>query len=155
MTAMAFTLVAVEHAEPGLVRRLAEIDAALPSDYTAGYETPVGSVAEREARLTENIGSKKALVLTARGATEELIGFHWVCLVEGNETCAYVNSTWVHPDYRKRGIGSRLKDEGERWARERGATHIAASVALRNNAMIEFNRRRGYAPTTMDMLKKL
>jgi len=155
MPSMTFKLVPLEHAEPGLIRRLAEIDATLPSEYAVGYEASADSIAERIVRLTESIGNDNAFVMTARNGRNEVVGLHWVCLVEGNEACAYVNTTWVDPSCRKQGIGSALKDAGENWARQRGATQMATSVALTNDAMVEFNRRRGFTPTSIDMLKKL
>ena len=44
----------------------------------------------------------------------------------------YVESWYVEPDARAQGVGRRLMEAAERWARERGYTELASDAELEN-----------------------
>lgn len=50
----------------------------------------------------------------------------------------------VHPDFRRQGLGRRLAEEGERIAREGGATELEAWVRGEDDDSFAWTQRRGY-----------
>ncbi len=59
--------------------------------------------------------------------------------------CPHLEDFTVRPEYRSRGIGSRLLDTAERLARERGFGRIGVAVGLENTRARALYERRGYA----------
>lgn len=51
---------------------------------------------------------------------------------------------WVHPDYRRRGIATRLKIHLEATCQARGVTMIYTHTLARNHHVLALNRRLGY-----------
>lgn len=56
----------------------------------------------------------------------------------------YVEGWFVEPDMRKAGIGRRLLEAAESWARAQGYTEIASDALLENTVSHEAHRRCGY-----------
>ena len=59
--------------------------------------------------------------------------------------CPDVEDFTVRPEYRSRGVGTRLLDMAEGLARERGFARIGLSVGLENTRARALYERRGYA----------
>lgn len=69
---------------------------------------------------------------------------------------AYLGYLAVQRAHRARGIGGRLLDAVEDWARERGAELIATDTNLRSNVgAVEFYERHGYERQAVVLRKRL
>ena len=55
-----------------------------------------------------------------------------------------VDGLWVHPHFHRRGIGTRLLQQGEQVIRERGFDRSWLTCSSFNPRALEFYRRRGY-----------
>jgi GNAT superfamily N-acetyltransferase len=55
----------------------------------------------------------------------------------------WVEDLAVHPERRSAGIGGRLLDEAEAWARARGATHLELDTGIAREEAQRFYERRG------------
>jgi GNAT superfamily N-acetyltransferase len=92
-----------------------------PGRQPSQWDTKRAAVALREA-----IESHDALVLIAE-AEGEPIGF---CVAyQDIHSVRFGHRAWVedlavHPSHRSHGVGGRLLDAAQAWARERGATHF-------------------------------
>jgi len=73
----------------------------------------------------------------------ELIGYASVAGRAGGRCTVY---TAVHPDWRRRGLGTRLLDQALERGKETGADHFIVYANAQNDSAIAFLRRRGYEP---------
>ncbi|MEO8635240.1 MAG: GNAT family N-acetyltransferase [Gemmatimonadales bacterium] len=72
-----------------------------------------------------------------------------------HEPFAYVEDLALAAAAEGKGLGRRLMEEAEGWARDRGFRHIGLSVWAQNSRARGFYERLGYQPETMKYLKEL
>ncbi|MCQ3936041.1 MAG: GNAT family N-acetyltransferase [Chloroflexi bacterium] len=65
---------------------------------------------------------------------------------EGCETSpvGYIEGWFVYPEFRGKGIASRLAEAAEDWARSKGCTEMASDTWLDNEASIRAHLKQGY-----------
>ena len=69
---------------------------------------------------------------------------------------AYLNYLAVQAEHRSQGIGGRLLEAVEEWARENGAQLIATDTNLRSNVgAVEFYESHGYEKQAVVLRKRL
>ena len=87
------------------------------------------------------------------GAEAGLVAFAEAALrrdhVHGCDTTpvAFLEGIFVHPDYRNRGLGTRLLQAVQGWAREAGCTELASDADLANRTSQVFHAARGFQET--------
>ena len=67
----------------------------------------------------------------------------------------WVEDVVVHPDYRRKGLGSQLLDYLAEWAESRGARRQQLLIDDDNAAALEFYRSEGWQGTNFSCLRKL
>ncbi|MGK7927301.1 MAG: GNAT family N-acetyltransferase [Spirulina sp.] len=84
------------------------------------------------------------------------------CLWMGNgidqvsgDRYSYIFLLYVHPEHRRRGIGSALLQFAHTLARERGDRQIGLHVFSRNRPAVNLYERLGYEAQSLLMVKKL
>jgi len=89
-------------------------------------------------------GDEMGVYVAVEGA--EVVGFvsvsesaHWT-----GELDAYVGELVVRPDHEKRGVGTQLVSEAERWAATRGLRRIRLSTGAANTAALRLYDALGY-----------
>lgn len=108
-----------------------------------GYEFSEEQVEQNLRRL---IGSTENLLLVAVDQEDEVIGF----IHANNHDPIYappmkdVVALAVDPEYRNRGIGRRLLQAVENWARETGAKGIRTNAAVSHKSALGFYKENGY-----------
>lgn len=89
----------------------------------------------------------------------KIVGFHWMEIKDAKNSpaskYASIISLWVDPAYRKNGVARALKTKGEEWARVSGAAYIETGVHHTNTRMLEFNKKSGFIPGNIQMIKDL
>jgi GNAT superfamily N-acetyltransferase len=113
----------------------------VPPGYTPRWWDP-----ERARRaLSEAIEAEDSAVLVAE-LDGELLGICAAYLelnsVRYGQRC-WVEDLAVHPERRSEGIGGRLLDRAEEWARGRGATHLELDTGIAREDAQRFYERRG------------
>lgn len=86
-------------------------------------------------------GASTLFVATADGS---IVGFAQSYLASRRETVGEIDWIHVDPEYRGRGVGSRLLERVERELRGRDATRIEGRVLLANETGTAFYEREGY-----------
>lgn len=108
-----------------------------------GYEFSEEQVEQNIRRL---IGSPENLLLVAVDQDDEVIGF----IHANNHDPIYappmkdVVALAVDPEYRKRGLGRRLLQAVEDWARETGAKGVRTNAAVSHKSALSFYKENGY-----------
>ena len=80
------------------------------------------------------------------------IGFAETALRDYAEGCvtspvAYFEAWFVAPGHRKQGIGRRLLEHAEQWARGMGCTEIASDAEIDNDVSIAAHKKLGFRET--------
>ena len=97
-----------------------------------------------EDLLREDMAAKPhATLLLWRQEDDTLLGCVWLEPVENGVW--YLGLLAVPPRNQKEGLGRRLLEAAEQWARARGATEIRMTVVHVRAALIEWYKRRGYS----------
>ena len=65
-----------------------------------------------------------------------------------SENVGYLEGWFVEPAYRRCGIGRRLVDFAEKWARSRGCTEMASDAEVNNETSISAHSQLGYDETS-------
>jgi GNAT superfamily N-acetyltransferase len=111
-----------------------------------GYRPPQWDVEAAARRLGDAIADERSAVLVAEAEDGSLAGFCTAYLeldsVRYGQRC-WVEDLAVDPNRRSQGIGGRLLDAAEGWARERGASHFELDTGLAREAAQRFYERRG------------
>ena len=93
------------------------------------------------------------LILVAETDTNNLIGFLEASIRPFVEDChsdhvGYLEGWFVEPDYRKNGIGRKLVQTAESWARSKGCTEMASDSEIGNDLSLLAHQNIGYEETS-------
>jgi GNAT superfamily N-acetyltransferase len=126
--------------------RTARVSDAQPiADLTAqlGYDVPAADVAARLARILAR-GDHQVFVAELEGRP---IGWLHALIAEYLESgaCVVIGGLVVDRGHRKRGIGRRLMERAEAWARERGCAVVRLWSTTARTAAHRFYEGLGYA----------
>lgn len=111
-----------------------------------------GSTIAREAgfpeqewirRLANGATSPHDLPLVAE-CDGRAIGLAWARIAAEHPETVTLYQFWVHPDFRRHGVGRMLVDAATDWARGSHAREMTLSVALGPGSAIDFYRRLGF-----------
>lgn len=98
------------------------------------------------------------IAYVARDENEEPVGFIWVIRSTSGFTAAafgWVMCVYVEAEFRGAGIGRRLMELGEDWAREHGLIDVILNVSNQNETAIGLYESFGYEIETRRYIKKL
>jgi len=93
---------------------------------------------------------RNAVFVARRGEPGgELVGFVEAALRDWAEGCrtrpvGYIEGWYVAPEHRRRGVGRRLIEAAERWARSRGCTEMGSDAEIANTLSHRAHAALGY-----------
>jgi ribosomal protein S18 acetylase RimI-like enzyme len=114
-------------------------------------------VAQRVAELRKDEGFHNE-AFVARTEDGILAGFVWVARDQNDSTGqieALLLNQYVAEAYRGQGLGHRLMETAEEWAREQGLPRISLAVGVHNTIGQRLYESLGYQAETLRMSKKL
>lgn len=93
------------------------------------------------------------LVLVAETDKGRLIGFLEASIRPFVEDChsdhvGYLEGWFVESDYRKNGVGRKLVQTAENWARGKGCTEMASDAEIGNDLSLDAHQNLGYEETS-------
>jgi aminoglycoside 6'-N-acetyltransferase I len=93
--------------------------------------------------------SEKEICYLVKGGDDYAAFIHLtirVDYVEGADTspAAYIEGMYVMDNYRHLGLGKKLIQAGEDWARKKGCRQLASDTEVDNAASIEFHKQNGF-----------
>ena len=105
--------------------------------------------AENRIEAVAVLAADDQAVFLAETPRGEPVGFTEVSLRPMAEGCStrpvgYLEGWYVQPAARHRGVGRRLMEAGEDWARSMGCTEMASDTEIENVASQEAHQRLGY-----------
>lgn len=79
----------------------------------------------------------------------KMVGFLEVSLRNYAEGCdsspvGYLEGWYIAPEYRQRGVGRKLVEAAENWARDNGCTEMASDTEIHNSLSQQAHSRLGY-----------
>ena len=97
--------------------------------------------------------SESQFVAVADIGGGELVGFLEASIRSHVEDCetdnvGYLEGWYVEHDYRQSGIGGRLVETAEQWARRKGCTEMASDAEVDNLVSLKAHLRLGYNETS-------
>lgn len=98
--------------------------------------------------ITQILADPEAEIFIAE--TEgQYVGFAEASLrkyADGCETspAGYLEGWYVHPDYRQHGLGRKLVEAVENWAKEKGCTEMASDTELHNTLSQQAHAKLGF-----------
>jgi ribosomal protein S18 acetylase RimI-like enzyme len=119
------------------------------------------TVAERTAARVERVRTDEGFpnqAFVARTEEGSPAGFVWVARTHNDFTGqleASLLDQYVAERYRGKGLGRRLMETAEEWAREQGLPRISLSVGARNTIGQRLYESLGYQTETLRMTKRL
>ena len=128
-----------------LMRAIAQIDAETEFLGVPGQPHPWAAQPEAELRTLNQYG--RGVVFLALDRAGEIVGYlsafcgHFV----RNTGCIFIAVIGLREAWRGRGIGTRLFEEVEAWARLRGAWRLELRVSSLNERGLGLYRKRGFA----------
>jgi ribosomal protein S18 acetylase RimI-like enzyme len=115
------------------------------------------AVARRVERLREN-PDFATVAFVARADDGTLAGFVWVAKDQNDFTGqlqASLLNQYVAEPYRSQGLGHRLLETAEEWARQQGLPRISLSIGACNTLGQRLYESLGYQVETLRMVKQL
>lgn len=97
--------------------------------------------------------SDSQLVLVAELDNGKLVGFLEASIRPFVEDChtdhvGYLEGWFVEADYRGLGIGKKLVQNAENWARQKGCTEMASDAEIGNDLSLQVHLKLGYEETS-------
>ncbi len=114
---------------------------------------PEGSVEEHETEIERFFAGQAReplAVLIAEDTEARPLGFAELSIRAYAEDCstdrvAFLEGWFVAPEARRQGVGRRLVDAAEAWARSQGCSEFASDALLENEVGIAAHRALGFA----------
>ncbi len=79
-----------------------------------------------------------------------LVGFLFGFIAPGPPATGYVHLVGIHPDFRRRGVGTVLYQAFEEDCRQAKCVELKALTTLGNDASVEFHEATGWQASTVD-----
>jgi GNAT superfamily N-acetyltransferase len=95
-------------------------------------------------RLAVGTASPLSHPIVAEDDAGRAVGLGWVRIEPTDTSTATLYQVWIHPDARRRHIGSALLASAVRWAREAGARAMELHVVIGPDSAIAFYHRGGF-----------
>lgn len=110
---------------------------------------PASTAREHRSEMPQYLDGKSKVVFVATGPSKQLVGFLEATIrpfAEGCETepVGYIEGWYVDADLRRRGIGKRLVQAAEAWARQAGCVEMGSDCLLDNRESRSAHLAIGY-----------
>ena len=138
------------------LNEIAEIHANIPHNRNKNFKATLEMIEEVKKEIIECRNKSLDSIFLIAKYEIDIVGFHWLDkrIINGLEI-AHIRSLEVQPEYRNKGIGKKLKDLGEEWAKKVNLKIITTKVSYDNKYMIEYNIKRDFRPLKVEMIKEM
>lgn len=132
-----------------VIKQIARIHEHIPYQYDQNYETNALEIDLRFESIKRLLAySDEIIYMTDNNKNEtvpNVIAYIWYTMNQNkNETIIYIKSTYVHPDYRRHGYATELKNRVKNIAKQKKIHRIETKVNKNNKRMRQLNLKLGY-----------
>lgn len=123
---------------------IAATDMTIPALYDSLFKVNEKTISERLSQLLKCKADDFFEV--AVDGSGKIVGYHALTQFKTPHglMAADIQTLWVDPEFRQRGIAKTLKTRGEAWAKAKGLHHIATFVNAKNERMVSLNNENGF-----------
>lgn len=110
------------------------------------YKKTSDTIRIHRARIAQGLRDKRQKIYLAQ-MNEEKIGFIWIRFESTDislERFAYIQSIWVSPKWRRKGVGKELLKQAQRHASRAGYRKIRSTYTSSNLSIQKFMMRNGF-----------
>jgi ribosomal protein S18 acetylase RimI-like enzyme len=126
-----------------LWQKLNELHGSRSRDFTAHFDRMTFE-RRKEDLLKKSAGGALRIDLARDTETDGLIGYCITSITAANH--GEIESIYIEPDYRHRGIGDILMKKALKWLEERTVTRRTLVVAAGNEEVFDFYHRYNFYP---------
>lgn len=137
-----------------LLMQIAKWHNLTPKIWIPDYKVSTTDIEETVQKI-QNTRNEDLFLAIAEDEQGHTQGFIWACKQEKSQDSVMILSLYVTEDYRSQGVATKLKKLLEEWCLLEGIKTIETKVHYKNNSMMELNRKLGYTPGMVYMIKKL
>jgi RimJ/RimL family protein N-acetyltransferase len=143
----------VKDLDGATVRRIVLIDNSIPSEFDSSWQPTEEDHQARIKQITSMPVTDFFKVVFLKG---EIVGFHGISQGKGpKKNLGMINTLWVHPNLRNRGLCKTLKLMGIEWAEDQKLEYLQTSVHSNNARMMKINLGSGFEPYAVTLRYKL
>lgn len=134
---------------------IADTDIQIPAKFDREFPTDEKMILDRLKHFKEKFNQEDFFQVAVDG--QKIVGFHLIKKHPhfNNKNVGNVYTLWVSNEYRQTGIAKELKKQGEDWAKKSNLDHLYTWVHVDNSKMLNLNKKLGYEPTNIKMVKKI
>ncbi len=96
---------------------------------------------ERRCRKFRSLPEEHVHIAAAEDESGALVGY---CICSVRDETGELDSIYVEPEYRGRGVGRNLAESGLAWLKQKGCRYIDVLVAEGNEAALPFYEKLGF-----------
>lgn len=118
---------------------------------------PAVAARQGQTQLRQIVSAPGSALLLAQ-AGREPVGYMIVAIAPDTSTdepTAHLIDLWVVPHHRRRGVGTGLLEQAERWVAGQGLRKLKLWSGLHNQPVIAFAEQHGFAPAGLIGVKDL
>ena len=133
----------------------AKMDVQIPAKFDVEFPTDEKMLHDRLKHFKEKFNQEDYFELAL--VDYKIVGFHIIKKQPyfDNKNVGNIYTLWVSPEFRRSGIAKELKKRGEDWAKKFNLDHLYTFVHVDNSKMLSLNKKLGYKPTNIKMVKKI
>ncbi len=137
-----------------LIKEIAEIHLKIPINWNKQHKINKKESEIVKKGLNESCKNRNAFFYIGE-KNKQLISFIFAEIDRNQPNKLHMGSLWTHKNYRKLGIGKKMKKELEKWAKKKKVKKIDTKVNIKNKSMVNLNKKLKYKITSYIMEKKL
>jgi ribosomal protein S18 acetylase RimI-like enzyme len=118
---------------------------------------PALAARQGQTQLRQVLASPESALLIAQ-AGRWPVGYMLLAIAPDSSTeepTSHLIDLWVHPQHRRRGVGTALLQLGERWSAARGLRKLKLWSGLHNQPVVFFAQKNGFDPAGLIGVKDL
>jgi ribosomal protein S18 acetylase RimI-like enzyme len=145
----------VDTSNPKEMQAIAAIDMGIPTLFDSLFQVNEKTINERLEQLMK--AKPDDFFQVAVDREDKIVGYHFMNKFKTPHGvfAADIQTLWVDPSARKKGIAKTLKANGEQWAKEQKLDHISTFVHGKNAPMLSLNQDLGFELVGYKLRKKI